>query len=196
MEKLRTLNTKQQRLVENHLPVIHWAIHNFIKANETIFGFEYADLYGEGCVWLCKAAITYDGSRGDFRAYAQTVVKNGLLSYSRVLCKKQKQQRLLLDPARPDGDGSYVDLLAAADDCEEIISEADANAFFQRIKPRYGGITLRGIEAIELKTKGYSGKEIAEIYGVGQNHVAAWIARAACKLRSDKLVLNLLDKAG
>lgn len=195
MKKLQTLNAEQQKLVERHLAVIHWAIHYFIKVNKSICGFEYADLYGEGCVWLCKAAISYDSSRGDFAAYAQTVVKNGLLSYSRIMCRKQEQQRLLLDPDCPDGDGSYVDRLVAVDNFEAILSALDAEVFFQRIKSRYDGITLRGIEAIELKTKGYSSKEIAALYRVGQNHVGAWIARAAFKLRRDELVLAMLDKA-
>jgi len=195
MKQFQTLNKEQRKLVENHLSVIHWAIHNFIKVNERIFGFEYGDLYGEGCVWLCKAAMTYDSSRGDFAAYAQTVVKNGLLSYSRFMCKKQNRQRLLLDTDRLYGDGSYLELLAVEDNMENIISAADAESFFQSVKPRYSGITLRGIEAIELKAKGYSGREIAELYGVEPNHVGAWIARAACKLRRDESVLALFGRA-
>ena len=194
MKKLQTLNKEQQNLVAEHLSVIHWAIHNFIKVNESIFGFEYADLYGEGCLWLCKAALTYDSSRGNFAAFAQTVVKNGLLSYSRIMCKKQSRQRLLLNPECPDG-GSYVDLLATEDDLEGTISDVDAESFFRAVKPRYTGITLRGIEAMELKAKGYSGKEIAALYGAPQNHVGAWIARAALKLRSDEQVLKLFGKA-
>lgn len=195
MKKLQTLNFEQQKLVEEHLTIIHWAIHHFIKVNESIFGFEYADLYGEGCVWLCKAAITYDRSRGDFAAYAQTVVKNGLLSYSRSMCGKQSRQRLLLDSDCSDDGGSYVDLLASESHWEDTISAVDTENFFRSVKPRYNGITLRGIEAIELKTKGYSGKEIAALYGVGQNHVGAWIARAAIKLRGDEQALKLLSRA-
>ena len=60
MKRLPPLNEQQQQLVEKNLTVIHWAIHNFVKINETVFGFEYDDLYGEGCVLLCKAAATYD----------------------------------------------------------------------------------------------------------------------------------------
>lgn len=173
MKKLQTLSTAQQKLVEEHLTVIHWAIHHFIKVNESIFGFEYADLYGEGCVWLCKAAITYNNEQGDFAAYAQTVVKNGLLSYCRIMCGKQKRQRLLLDPDCTDGGESYLDRLTSDDTLGETISEADTESFFRTVKSRYDGITLRGIEAMELKTKGYSGKDIAALYGVGQNHVGA-----------------------
>lgn len=195
MKKLQTLNSEQQKLVEEHLTIIHWAIHHFIKVNESICGFEYADLYGEGCLWLCKAASTHNPARGKFASYAQAVVKNGLLSYSRSVCGKQSRQRLLLDSDCSDGNESYVDLLASEDHWEDTISAVDTENFFLSVKPRYNGITLRGIEAIELKTKGYSGKEIAALYGVGQNHVGAWIARATLKLRCDEQVLKLLGRA-
>ena len=84
MKRLPPLNEKQQQLVQKNLTVIHWAIHNFVKINETVFGFEYDDLYGEGCVLLCKAAATYDSEKGRFSAYAQTAmdwaVASGLIT--------------------------------------------------------------------------------------------------------------------
>lgn len=196
MTKLRTLSNVQQNLVEQNLSVIHWAIHNFIKVNESIYGFEYADLYGEGCLLLCKAALTYSSTRGEFTPYAQTVVKNGLLSYARIMCQKQNRQRLLLDAALPDETGSYVDLLASEDDTDTLLDAIDADSFFRSVKPRYSGVALLGIEALELKFKGYSSREIAEHYGVRVNHVWAWISRACQKLRNDNLVLQALDKAG
>lgn len=195
MKKLQTLNKEQQTLVEEHLSIIHWAIHHFIKVNESIYGLEYADLYGEGCVLLCKAAITYNSSRGRFASYAQTVVKNGLISYSRIICGKQDRQRLLLDPVCLDNGESFADQLAFEEDWEHIVSGVDADILFRSLKPKYDGITLRGIEAIELKAKGYSGKEIAALFHAPENHVGAWITRAALKLRSDEQVLKLLGKA-
>lgn len=196
MTKPRTLNREQQGLVERNLSVIHWAIHNFIKVNEGIFGFECADLYGEGCLLLCKAALTYNSTRGEFTPYAQTVVKNGLLSYARIMCQKQSRQRLLLDVAFPDETGSYVDLFASESDTDALIGAIDADSFFQSVKPRYSGVALLGIEALELQSKGYSSREIAELYGVQVNHVWAWISRASQKLRNDDLALRALDKAG
>ncbi len=196
MTKLRTLNREQQNLVETNLSVIHWAIHNFIKVNESIYGFEYADLYGEGCLLLCKAALSYNSTRGEFTPYAQTVVKNGLLSYARIMCQKQSRQRLLLDAGLPDETGSYVDLLASEGGADTLIDAVDAESFFRSVKPRYSGVALLGIEALELKSRGYSSREIAELYGVRVNHVWAWISRASQKLRNDALALRALDRAG
>lgn len=196
MTKPRTLSSEQQRLVEQNLSVVHWAIHNFIKVNESIFGFEYADLYGEGCLLLCKAALTYNSTRGEFIPYAQTVVKNGLLSYARIMCQKQNRQRLLLDATLPDETGSYVDLIASENDTDTLIDAIDADAFFRSVKTRYSGVALLGIEALELKSRGYSSREIADLYGVQTNHVWAWISRASQKLRSDALALRALDRTG
>lgn len=196
MKKLQTLNKEQQDMVEQNISVIHWAIHNFIKVNESIFGFEYADLYGEGCLLLCKAALTYNSARGGFTPYAQTVVKNGLLSYARITCQKQSRQRLLLDTALPDEAGSYVELIPSEDTVEILIDAIDSDSFFRLVKPRYSGVALLGIEALELKSHGYSSREIADLYGVRVKNVWSWISRASQKLRGDVLALQALDRAG
>ena len=194
MKHITTLTNTQQNLVKDHLNIIHWAIHNFIKVNESIFGFEYDDLYGEGCIWLCKAATTHDESRGAFATYAQTVVKNGLLSYCRIMCNKQSKQRLLLDPLLPNDLGRFGDLIPSIDNWEDMISSMSTDSVLQSIKLQYSGITLLGIEALELKIHGKSGTEIAKLYGVKPNHVGAWISRAISKLRKDKIILTLANK--
>lgn len=196
MKKLQTLNKEQQDMVEQNISVIHWAIHNFIKVNESIYGFEYADLYGEGCLLLCKAALTYNSARGGFTPYAQTVVKNGLLSYARITCQKQSRQRLLLDTALPDESGCYVELIPSEDTVETLIDAIDSDSFFRLVKPRYSGVALLGIEALELKSHGYSSREIADLYGVRVKNVWSWISRASQKLRGDVLALQALDRAG
>ena len=191
MKRLPPLNEQQQQLVEKNLTVIHWAIHNFVKINETVFGFEYDDLYGEGCVLLCKAAATYDSEKGRFSAYAQTVVKNGLLSYCRIMCNRQNRQRLLLDPkVFEDNEETYAALLAIEDPLDELTSEIDALALLASVKKNYHGIVRLGIEALEWKIKGLSGRDIADLYGVQPNTVGAWISSAAVKLREDERVLT------
>ena len=191
MKRLPPLNEQQQQLVEKNLTVIHWAIHNFVKINETVFGFEYDDLYGEGCVLLCKSAATYDSEKGRFSAYAQTVVKNGLLSYCRIMCNRQNRQRLLLDPkVFEDNEETYAALLAIEDPLDELTSEIDALALLASVKKNYHGIVRLGIEALEWKIKGLSGRDIADLYGVQPNTVGAWISRAAVKLREDERVLT------
>lgn len=198
MKKTQILSKPQQDLVEKHLSVVHWAIHHFIKVNETIFGFEYDDLFGEGCIWLCKAAATYDEARGEFAAYAKTVVRNGLLSYCRIMCGKQKRQRLLLDVMLSDDDDTrFLDRLTTEDDLDALISSVDALTLLETVKPQYSGVARLGIEALEYRISGLSGNDIAKLYGVPPNHIGAWISRAAAKLRqNDKVLAMAADRSG
>ena len=57
-------------------------------------------------------------------------------------------------------------------------------------KRTYNGVARLGVEALELKIAGYSGTDIAELYGVKPNHVGAWIARAAQKLKKTFFLLK------
>ena len=94
-KNLIPLNEKQRQLVESclsngRLTVVHQAIREYIVVNETIFGFGYEDLYQEGCIWLCKAAATFQEEKGvKFETYAFKVVANGLRTYCRLMCSKQ-----------------------------------------------------------------------------------------------------------
>ena len=74
------LTAEQQTLVEEHMQIVHWVIHRHIDVNESVCGMGYDDLYQEGCVALCHAAMSYDAQAGArFDTYAGTVVRNHLL---------------------------------------------------------------------------------------------------------------------
>ena len=66
------------------------------------------------------------------------------------------------------------------------------------LKAQYTGTVFRGIEALEWKTKGYSGAEIAKMYGVKPNLVGAWISKAVKKLEKNEMFIiwrdNLLSE--
>ena len=65
-------------------------------------------------------------------------------------------------------------------------------AALRACKERYTGIARRGVEAIELKLRGYDSSEIAEIYGTTINNVNAWISRARSKLRNEPELMESL----
>ena len=76
------LTDTQRDMVEANMDVVRWAIHTSVQVNEQRYGFGYDDLFQEGCIWLCKAAVTYDPDGGaSFPTYAQKVVENGLRTY-------------------------------------------------------------------------------------------------------------------
>jgi len=57
-------------------------------------------------------------------------------------------------------------------------------------KRTYSGVARLGVEALELKIAGYSGADIADLYGVKSNHVGAWISRAIKKLKKDVFLVE------
>ena len=189
MDIIQALTSQQRHLVESHLSVVDWVILDYIKSNESVVGLSREDLQQEGYVWLCHAAATYDGISAAFGTYARRVVRNGLISHCRKICR-QPQPLSLDQPQDADGfrAGNQIEP-RVRDGTEELIDRADAATLLHRLKGKYAGTTKLGIEALEWKIRGLTGSEIAALYGVPSNHVSAWIARAAQKLRSDEQVL-------
>lgn len=183
----KTILTRgQQKLAEENLYVVPRVIHKYIIVNDSLFGFEYEDLYQEGCVWLCKAAASFREEMGaPFAAFAEKVVANGLRTYCRLMYGKQ--QRVCILPLHTDPETAQfaLDQLPDCDQQEAIIAEADIMQLLHDVKRQYTGTARLGIEAIELKIKGYSGKEIAAMYGVQPNLVGAWISRAKNKMKQN-----------
>ena len=188
MKPIQALNDEQRALAERHLYVVQSVIQKHIEVNEHIYGFGFDDLSQEGAIFLCRAAATYRGGPASFETYARRVVRNGLVSYCRQMCRKQKRQIYLqaaLDANDEDG-CTYLDLQESDDQLEAILSRTSALAVLEAVKGDYQGVARLGIEALQLKVKGLSGADIAQLYGVQPNLVGAWIARAAKKLRENE----------
>lgn len=182
------LNDTQRQLVENNLFVVQQAIRKEIIVNEGIFGFEYDDLFQEGCIWLCKAAVSYRPDKeAQFSTFARKVISNGLKTYCRLMCSKQKKLLAIPSYSDPEDSGIALDQFATSDSWDDILASLDAMLLLDMLKHQYTGTVRLGLEAIEWKVKGYSGVEIAAMYGVKPNLVGAWISRAARKLEQNSI---------
>lgn len=169
---------RRDQLIEEHLNCVHWAICCFIHVNPGVCGLEYDDLYQEGCIALWRAAENFDEQRGtQFHSYAISVIRNYLLDYCRKI-----QSRTAPVVSLEDWDAEASRKGAAEWD-------GDSGLFVEQVleygKQTYTGVAKLGVEALELKIAGYSGTDIAQLYGVRPNHVGAWISRAAQKLKKD-----------
>lgn len=185
MRESLALNDAQRELVEHYLSVIDWVIMDYIKVNSQVCGLDYNDVYQEGCFHLCRAAASFTGSTDGFGAYARKVVRNGLISYCRQICRYKEPLPLLSDDpgAEPPQQGDGYALEQAV--LNKLASE-DLFRALHKVHSESSGVVRLGIEALELKAKGLSGREIADMYGVPPNHVGAWISRAAQRLRKHR----------
>lgn len=85
-----TLNDLQRQRVEDHLALVEQVLRRSIKTNETADGMGHDDLYQEGCIALCRAAVSYREEMGAFPAYARTVIRNYLLDRCREIQSARK----------------------------------------------------------------------------------------------------------
>ena len=191
------LTDSQRELVEHYLSVVDWVIMDHIKVNPQVCGLDYGDVYQEGCLHLCRAAASYTGPVEKFGAYARKVVRNGLISYCRQICRHEPVLPLLEewqsgDGPEPEG-SSHLE-----QEILDLLIREDLFRALHKAHRQSSGVVRLGIEALELKAKGMSGREIAELYGVKPNHVGAWISRAASRLRRNRDFLRSCgsDRAG
>lgn len=190
MKNLSPMNDVQRKMVEENLELVKYTINTAIIVNRAIYGFEYDDLYQEGCILLCKAAARYDSQKGVlFSTFAQKVVANGLRTYCRLMCNKQKR----IVSADTVYKQMCLDCFYITDETERVISEIDIMNLLGTLKSQYTGIVYQGIEALEWKVKGYSGTEIARMYGVKPNLVGAWISKAVKKLEQNRMFIIWRD---
>lgn len=181
------LTCEQQILVEQNLELVKKVILRHIKTNEGICGLGFDDLYQEGAMALCRAAATYDGISAQFTTYATTLIRNYLLDCCKTVSAQQKHLCALpIGPGFADDEHPpSIPEPSVEDGVDCLIDQIDATALLAHYKLAYSGVARLGIEALELKVRGYNGADIAKLYHTKPNNVGAWISRAAKKLKKD-----------
>ena len=191
------LTSEQQVLVEQHMDLVGWVISRHIRTNEGVYGLGRDDLSQEGALAVCRAAATYNGTSAQFSTYAAAVIRNHLLDCCKAANTQQKHLCSL-----PVGSGFADDEHppsipepSVEDKTDSLIDHIDMSALLAHYKREYSGVAQLGIEAIELKIRGYSGADIARLYHTEPNHVGAWISRAKAKLKKDGAFRHLCSGA-
>lgn len=191
------LTSEQQNLVEQNIGLVERIVSRYIRANEGVCGLSRDDLRQEGALALCHAAAAYDGVSAQFSTYATTLIRNHLLD----CCKSAntQQKHLCSLPVGPgfagDGHPPSIPEPTAADEVERLIDQLDIAALLAHYKSAYSGVALLGLEALELKIRGFSGADIARLYHTEPNHVGAWISRTKAKLKKDDAFCRLYGRA-
>ena len=191
------LNYEQQALVEQNLELVKKVIFRCIKTNEGVCGLGFDDLYQEGSMALCRAAATYDGVSAQFATYATTLIRNHLLDCCKAANAQQKHL-CSLPPGPGFSDDEHPPSIPepfVEDGVDGLIDRMDAAALLTHYKLAYSGVARLGIEALELKVRGFNGADIAQLYHTEPNNVGAWISRAAQKLKKDAAFCRFYGRA-
>lgn len=175
MNRPQSLTPVQKKLVEDNLSVVSWVLHDSICVNPGIYGLAYDDLFQEGCLLLCKAALSYDSARASFPTYAKQVVRNGLISYCRSTLRHEKlfhsSLRLLSNSET-----------CVPDDWEISLNTMETLTMLEAMKPRYQAAGRRCLDALSLRIQGQTLEQIASVYHVTPRHIATWLTRAKQQL--------------
>lgn len=178
---MKMMTEYQRELVVQNLDVVEKTIRTRIKVNGQALQ-AYEDFYQIGCEALCRAAMDYKVEIGFFE-FGGRYVYNALIDH----CRKQnvhlsRKHDYIIES---DSDSYALDYFGQVVDFDDDIYLRDLRAAFNACKEHYTGIARRGIEAIELKSYGFTTREIADQYGTTVNNVNAWISRARSKLKSN-----------
>ena len=184
---MKQMTDYQRELVVQNMDLVEQVIKKRIKVAGDVL-LTHEDYYQIGCEALCRAAMSYNHEIGSFVPLACRVIYNAIIDH----CRKENAARFpkLEMDLDCDCDSYALSFMGISDDFDETVFYSDALEVLRKCKAAYSGITLRGIEALELKSLGYSTREIADRYETTVNNVNAWISRARAKLREDPQMLQ------
>lgn len=185
---MKQMTEYQHELVAQHLDLVD----KVIRCRIGITGgplLTYEDFYAVGCEALCRAAMYYKPDQGTFEGLARRFIYNAMIDH----CRKENSQLTIVAECDFEAtiDSGLFEAHDHRDSIDDVLYKRSFGEALRQCKGRYTGITLKGVEAIELKSLGYDTKEIAEQYGTTVNNINAWITRARSKLKLEPEFLQL-----
>lgn len=182
------LNDEQRKLVEDNIALIHYVI----KKHSLAAMYEYDDCFGVMAIGLCKAAATFDPSKGwAFTAYASKCMLNEMFMFNRGYKRRREQgisEISLETPVFDDNDTTSIgDTVAYDYDFTDSVTLSETiKAVFKRVEERYGTSRKKDYFPIfMLSASGMRHIDIASLYGVHQTVVSRKVKEVREVLRKE-----------
>lgn len=150
----------QDALVLENLDLVNWVIRTRISIpNRPLL--TYDDFYAIGCEAICRAALKYQPDMGAFAPFACRYIYNAIVDHCRAMNYRLERSVEISE----DENASLLDMLTCTSvDFDETVTDATAMSALAACKEKYNGVARKGVEAIEMKLKGYEATEIAKHY--------------------------------
>ena len=152
------LTDEQRKLIEDN----HNLIYSFLRKHD----YDPEEYYGLAAIGLCKAARTYDKSKGSFSTYAYRAMRGCVINDIRDRSAAKRIPENLIDSYNNEictedgGIVEYMDILASNEDLEkEVVEKILVESFMSKLSDRDRLI-------FSLLINGYDYREIAKIVGV------------------------------
>ena len=163
------LTAEQQRKAEENMGLVGKVIADKVHGAQ-FGGYTREDLFQIGCIGLCKAAATDKG--GCFSTYAYRLIWNEICDALIQATRRSLEQPMELPILEIQG---AQEKFASALELEDLLERGERTAT---------GVVKKGIQALRLRVKGYSTREIGAQMGAPDNYVTAWEAKARKYLRA------------
>lgn len=169
----RQLTEEQRELVASNLGLAGAAAKRFLRHPG-----DFDDLVGDACIGLCRAAMSFDESRGEFPAH-------GFPGATKQLCERIRRQTT----AKRAGDSrvtrmtteALAEMVASPE--HDPFADEDRIARSKAVRRAVARLRPRHREVIEAQLRGESLATIAEANGVSREAVRAVAERAREHLR-------------
>jgi RNA polymerase sporulation-specific sigma factor len=150
------MTKQQQQLVEDNMNLVYFTIARYYPRH---IGDE--DIIQIGMVGLCRAATSYDDSKGQFSTYAIVKIRSAISYEFRKDNKRVKTISLDGDRDAEHGDVYTLQELVAGDVDEGYVD----------VKPMYQVLDVRQREIFDLLRQGKNMAEIGRIMGVSHQRI-------------------------
>lgn len=169
-----TLSGEQQKKVEENIGLVYKVIQDKVHGSFQIGLYTFEDYVQIGCIGLCKAAATDKG--GTFSTYAYRLIWNEICD---ALIYSTKRQSM-------EADCDVTPFIAAEpEQSEEMqVFRMDIDKALYIAKETAPPSTVKGIQAIQLMSEGYTSREIGEQMNASAKLVCAWVSKARKFLRT------------
>lgn len=178
------LTCEQQKIVEDNMGLVGKVIKDKVHGLGQLTANSYDDLFQIGCIGLCKAAATDKG--GCFSTYAYRLIWNEICD-ALIKASRISENELYLEDHPHDK-------------MEKVLSERDLlliceqNLLIETVKDRASGMTLKGIECLQLAAQGYKSADIAKIMESEPGTVRMWMTKARRFLRGQPEIIACLEE--
>ena len=174
---------------EEHFGLVGYVINKYFSRNITIKGYEYDDLFQEGCIALVKASKTFDSTKGaQFSTYATRFIYCDLLKFFRAdrWYIGSNEDRMTGNAETPVSfsakikdakDITLEDRLEDKDFTHDLINELCVKQLLSTLEP----FEREVLENLFFQNK--SQDELAEKYGVNQVKISRTKRKALLNLR-------------
>lgn len=163
-----TLRSEQQKKVEENIGLVYKVIQDKVHGSCQTGLHTFEDYVQIGCIGLCKAAATDKG--GTFSTYAYRLIWNEICD---ALIYSTKRQSM-------EADCDVTPFTAAEPELPEELQDfrMDMDEALRLAKETAPPSTVKGIQAIQLMSEGYTSREIGEQMNASAKLVCAWVSKA------------------